>query len=53
MKDWKLLTPKEYGGGEALPEGNVVLQVRTTKESFAIVLTKTKSGDWRATQIAR
>ena len=51
MRDWKLLTPQEYG--QPLPEGNVVLQVRTTKESFAIVLTKTKSGDWRATQIAR
>ena len=53
MRDWKLLTPKEYGGGDALPDGNVVLQVHTTKESFAIVLTKQKSGDWRATQIAR
>jgi TonB family protein len=51
LKDWKLLTPQEYGGG--LPEGNVVLQVRTAKESFAIVLTKTKSGEYRATQLAR
>ena len=54
MKDWKLLTPSEYASGSgALPEGNLVLQVRTTKEQFAVVLTRTKSGDYRATQIAR
>jgi hypothetical protein len=51
MKDWKLLSPSEYGGG--LPEGSVVLQIRTAKESFAVVLTRTKSGDYRATQLAR
>jgi TonB-like protein len=54
MKDWKLLTPSEYtNGGGALPEGNLVLQVRTAKEAFAVVLTRTKSGDYRATQLAR
>jgi TonB family protein len=55
MKDWKLLTSSEYssGNGGALPEGNVVLQVRTAKEVFAVVLTKTNSGDYRATQLAR
>lgn len=54
MKDWKLLTPNEYGsGGAALPEGNLVLQVRTAKATFAIVLSKTKSGELRATQLAR
>jgi hypothetical protein len=54
MKDWKLLSPGEYAsGGTSLPEGNVVLQVRTAKESFAVVLTRTKSGDYRATQLAR
>ncbi|MBA2542417.1 MAG: TonB family protein [Deltaproteobacteria bacterium] len=53
MKDWKLLSPNEYSGGGALPEGNVVLQIRTAKESFAIVMTRTKSGEYRATQLAR
>jgi TonB family protein len=54
MKDWKLLSPSEYGGaGASLPDGNVVLQVRTAKESFAVVLTRTPSGDYRATQLAR
>jgi TonB family protein len=53
MKDWKLLTPGEYSAAASLPEGNVVLQVRTAKETFAVVLTRTKSGDYRATQLAR
>ena len=54
LKDWKLLSSSEYSSGSgALPEGNVVLQVRTAKESFAVVLTRTKSGDYRATQLAR
>lgn len=54
LKDWKLLTPEEYSSrGAALPEGTVVLQVRTAKETFAVVLTRTKSGDYRATQLAR
>jgi TonB family protein len=54
MKDWKLLTPSDYGsGGAGLPEGTLVLQVRTAKEAFAVVLTRTKSGDYRATQLAR
>src|SRR5205085_10101087 len=35
MKDWKLLSPNEYSGGGALPEGNVVLQIRTAKEAVA------------------
>ena len=50
MKDWKLMTPVEYGGG--LPAGNLVLQVHTTKTAIAVVLTKQPSGDWRATQLA-
>jgi TonB family protein len=54
MKDWKLMTTAEYTNGAAgLPEGNVVLRVRTEKETFAIMLTQTKSGEYRATQLAR
>jgi TonB family protein len=54
MKDWKLLTASEYmSGSGSLPEGNVVLHVRTEKGAFAIVLTRTNSGDYRATQLAR
>lgn len=51
MKDWKLLTPSEYGG--ALPDGALVLQVRTTKGAFNVVLQRTNSGEYRASQIAR
>jgi len=54
MKDWKLLSSNEYtSGNAALPDGNVVLQVRTAKEVFAVVLTRTNSGEYRATQLAR
>jgi TonB family protein len=54
MKDWKLLSSNEYTSGNgALPDGNVVLQVRTAKEVFAVVLTRTNSGEYRATQLAR
>ncbi|MGE3767354.1 MAG: energy transducer TonB [Kofleriaceae bacterium] len=53
MRDWKLLSPNEYTNGGSLPEGNFVLQVRTAKEAFALVLTRTKSGEYRATQLAR
>ena len=54
MRDWKLMTPNEYAsGGAGLPDGNLVLRVRTEKEAFAVVLTQTKSGDYRATQLAR
>ena len=39
----------------ALPDGGVhlVLRVQTEKESFAVVLTRTNSGDYQATQLAR
>jgi TonB family protein len=53
MKDWKLLSRAEYASAGALPDGNVVLQIQTTKEAFAVVLTRTNSGDYRATQLAR
>jgi len=53
LKDWKLLTPNEYAPNAGLPAGNFVLRVQTEKESFAVVLTQTNSGDYRATQLAR
>ncbi|HTJ40468.1 MAG TPA: energy transducer TonB [Kofleriaceae bacterium] len=51
LRDWKLMTAAEYGAqaaGDAL-----VLQVRTSKETFAVVLQKTNSGEFRAVQIVR
>jgi hypothetical protein len=51
MRDWKLMTAAEYGAagaGDAL-----VLQVRTSKETFAVVLQKTGSGEYRAVQMVR
>ena len=52
MKDWKLLTPAE-AGVQGAPEGTFVLQVRTAKEAFSVVLARTPSGEYRATQLAR
>ncbi|HEX3482529.1 MAG TPA: TonB family protein [Kofleriaceae bacterium] len=52
MKDWKLLTPAE-AGVQGAPEGTFVLQVRTEKEAFSVILSRTPSGDYRATQLAR
>jgi len=52
MKDYKLLTPGE-AGVQGAPEGTYVLLVRTTKASFNVVLTRTNSGEYRATQLAR
>jgi TonB family protein len=51
LRDWKLMTAAEYGAqsaGDAL-----VLQVRTSKETFAVVMQKTGSGEFRAVQIVR
>jgi TonB family protein len=57
LKDWALLTADEYakraGAPVELPEGGLLLVVRTAKESFAVVMTRTTSGEYRATQIAR
>ena len=52
MKDWKLLTPSE-AGAQGAPEGTYVLQIRTAKEAFSVVLMRTNSGEYRATQLAR
>ncbi len=52
MKDWKLLTPAE-AGVQGAPEGTYVLQIRTAKEAFSVVLSRTPSGEYRATQLGR
>jgi len=53
MKDWKLLKASEYPGGAKFPEGTVVVTVQAANATFAVVMSKTPSGDYRATQIAR
>jgi TonB family protein len=56
LKTWEVMTPGEYGKQTGSPvelaEGSLVLVVHA-KESFAIVMTKTKSGDYRATMVVR
>ena len=52
MKDYKVLTPSE-AGVQGAPEDTFVLQIRTANEAFSVVLTRTKSGEYRATQLAR
>jgi TonB family protein len=51
LRDWKLMTAAEYGAGAA--GDSLVLQVRTSKETFAVVMEKTNSGEFRAVQIVR
>jgi TonB family protein len=57
MKDWALLTPAEYekrvGAEVPVHDDSLFLVLRTAKESFALVMAKTKSGEYRATQLAR
>jgi TonB family protein len=57
MKDWALLTPAEYekrvGAEIPVHDDSLFLVLRTAKESFALVMAKTKSGEYRATQLAR
>jgi len=55
LKSYKLLTPNEYAPGKGvLPEGNLMLEVYTArKAAFTVVLTRTPSGDYRATQLVR
>jgi len=57
LRDWALLTGDEYarrvGAPVELGEGSLLLMVRTAKESFAVVMTRTKSGEFRATQLVR
>ncbi len=51
LRDWKLMTASEYGASAA--GDSLVLQVRTSKETFAVVMEKTNSGEFRAVQIVR
>ena len=56
LVEWKLLTPAEFaaaGGTANLGDNALVMMVRTSKEQFAVVLTRTPSGEFRATQLAR
>ncbi|MBP6630774.1 MAG: TonB family protein [Kofleriaceae bacterium] len=57
MRDWQLVTPAEYEARTKarveLPEGSVLLLIRTERERFAVVFQRTPSGDYRATQLAR
>ncbi|MEZ4360987.1 MAG: hypothetical protein R3B48_12460 [Kofleriaceae bacterium] len=57
LQDWKLLTAQEYAGTGGPPltfaEGDLALTVKATKESFTVLLHRTRSGDYRATQMVR
>ncbi len=56
LKDWQLLTAAEYAaksGGAQLGEGDLVLVVRAAKQQLAILLRRTGSGDYRASQLLR
>ena len=55
LRDWKLMTPSEYSA-QGRPGQDRRKQphprVRTSKETFSVVLTKTTSGEFRATQMS-
>jgi hypothetical protein len=57
LKDWQLLSPREFrqreGGGGTFGDGSLVIAIATSKERFGIVLTPTRSGEFRATHILR
>ena len=57
LKDWKLVSPAEFTKHTGMParveDGALVIAVITGKEKFGIVLTPTRSGEYRATQILR
>ena len=57
MRSWNLYTGDEYaaktGSAVKLAAGHLVLVVTTAKGSFAVILAKQPSGEYRATQIAR
>ena len=57
MRGWKLYTGEEYAakvaGNVKLAADRLVLVVTTAKGTFAVILAKLPSGEYRATQIAR
>jgi hypothetical protein len=57
MRDWKLLSPAEFSSRTGIPvavaDGAMVLLLSAGKEKFGVVLTPTRSGDYRATEIVR
>jgi hypothetical protein len=57
MKDWKLLSPGEFTAKTGIPaqveDGAMVLMLVTGKEKFGVVLSPTRSGEYRATEILR
>ncbi len=57
LKDWKLVSADEFSKRTGVPaqlsDGALVIAVVTGKERFGIVLTPTRSGEFRATQILR
>ena len=57
MKEWKLLSPAEFTAKTGTPaqveDGAMVLMLVTGKERFGVVLSPTRSGEYRATEILR
>ncbi|MCL4225825.1 MAG: hypothetical protein KJZ91_15295 [Myxococcales bacterium] len=57
MRDWKLLTPSEFTARSGIPAAvaadAMVLYLVAGKERFGVVLTPTRSGEYRATEILR
>jgi TonB family protein len=57
MKDWEVVTPAQYGERTGspveLPAGAMVVLVKTAKDTFGVVLVKTKSGEFRANAVLR
>ncbi len=57
MREWKLLSPAEFTARTGVPaqveDGAMVLLLVAGKERFGVVLTPTRSGEYRATEILR
>jgi outer membrane biosynthesis protein TonB len=57
LKDWKLVTGEEYGKKFGTPvelgDDGAIIVVTTEKTTFALVLQKMRSGDYRVTQLVR